>query len=155
MNELKKIIVDEIVQVHTKNGITNRNRVMNGYLIYQWRFQKEYKNPTVSSQLMYKLASEAWKQESKDVKEFYKDISKRVKAVIGGYTFCTVKFNAPSVDEVRNTYINIDFSNKQLLNHYMQMSEEEFIALHPEPLADIYKKFLDEISHLTEKFPQK
>lgn len=172
MNEteqLKNEIVNEIIKTHKKNKITDRNHVMNPYVIYQRRFQKEHSHEPISSQMMYTLASESWKGESDETKNFYRDISKEAKSKIERSIPLRIIQYKPNIDSPSNinvdiddrnlsneksvseevsAYINIDFTNERQVNHYVKMSDEEYISLLPENSAFKYKAFSDYIDNL-------
>ncbi|CAG8587335.1 10289_t:CDS:2 [Diversispora eburnea] len=73
------ISVDEIIQMHLKNGIKNVNETMNAFMIYRNEFNHIHQNFNLSCKNVSKLASKSWKNESEYVKDYYKQISKEVK----------------------------------------------------------------------------
>ncbi|CAG8458717.1 3552_t:CDS:1 [Diversispora eburnea] len=73
------IEVDEIVQLHLRNGIKSANQTMNAFLIYR----KEYNHIVTKYNFILKdissYATASWKQEPQHVKEYYKQLAKMVK----------------------------------------------------------------------------
>ncbi|CAG8594233.1 11591_t:CDS:2 [Diversispora eburnea] len=76
---LSSISVDEIIQMHLKNGIKNVNETMNAFMIYRNEFNHIHQNFNLSCKNVSKLTSKSWKNESEYVKDYYKQISKEVK----------------------------------------------------------------------------
>ncbi|CAG8605992.1 5210_t:CDS:1 [Diversispora eburnea] len=73
------ISVDEIVQIHLKNGIKNVNITMNPFMIYRKEYNRVVAKFNLSSKDVSKFVSISWQNEPEDVKDYYQQMAKNVK----------------------------------------------------------------------------
>ncbi|CAG8616448.1 6227_t:CDS:1, partial [Diversispora eburnea] len=72
---------DEIVELHLKNKIKNVNRTMNAFMIYRKEFNHIVTNSNLKLKDISKYAGISWKNETEDVKNYYRQMAKEVKKI--------------------------------------------------------------------------
>ncbi|CAG8486830.1 628_t:CDS:1 [Diversispora eburnea] len=73
------INVDEIVNIHLKNGIKNVNKTMNAFIIFRKEYNRVVAKFNLSSKDVSKFGSISWKNEPVNVKNHYRQMAKNVK----------------------------------------------------------------------------
>ncbi|CAG8567853.1 3106_t:CDS:1 [Diversispora eburnea] len=133
------ITIDEIVQMHLKNGIKNVNRTMNAFMIYR----KEYSRIVAKFNLelidVSKISSISWKNEPQHIKDYYKqfakDVKRRFEEIVP--SLCFVHIN--QVSDANDYHVPLDKNplDTTYKNH-------PILPIHPPlSLRNIYQNFLD------------
>ncbi|CAG8466808.1 2787_t:CDS:1 [Diversispora eburnea] len=101
------ISVDEIVQIHLKNGIKNVNETMNAFMIYRKEYNHIVAKFNLSRKDVSKFVSISWRNEPKNVKEYYRQMAKNVKKCF--------KEKVPTLCFINSNQINSKNDNHAIL----------------------------------------
>ncbi|CAG8656682.1 6407_t:CDS:1 [Acaulospora colombiana] len=74
------ITIEELVRKHIEKGIVNVNRASNAFFIYRIAYSREAIKLGFKRKDISKLASDAWRDEPKYVKEYYKRMETDIKS---------------------------------------------------------------------------
>ncbi|CAG8458702.1 3551_t:CDS:1 [Diversispora eburnea] len=154
------IIIDEIVQLQLRNGIKNVNGTMNAFFIYRKEFNHivtNYKNYNLELKDISSYASISWKQEPKHVKEYYKQLAKKVKERFKEKvpSLCFIDCNhvgtGTNINRIPILNMDLDYDSLILNMDYnciderLAMDENEFMDHLSDDLALTYRAIVQSI----------
>ncbi|CAG8490225.1 317_t:CDS:2 [Diversispora eburnea] len=169
------ITVDEIVQLHLKNGIKSVNQTMNAFMIYRKEYNRIVAKFNLALKEVSKISSISWQNEPQNIKDYYKQLAKNVKRrfeeiVPSLYITCINHpilpfrpINLPlSFRNIDQKFLNAypSFPNSTLLNinqdsnpsflnadlfKYMTMDDDELINYLPEGVGLTYKALVQSL----------
>ncbi|CAG8530436.1 10573_t:CDS:1 [Diversispora eburnea] len=117
---------DEIVELHLEKGV---NQTMNAFMIYRKEFNRIVTNYNLELKDISKYAGISWKNETEDVKDYYRQMAKKVKKIF----------------KEKRPFRFIHNKQESCTKDLMTIDDDEFMKYLPYDLSETYRAIIQSL----------